>query len=267
MIIERLMGFRLVEENLRQSFRALAKGRPRATIAELPGISIASLGVAFQMFNAAFLSEPVETLQELEARLGTARRHFASRGMPWAFWVCEDWLARGVRRKLSRSCSGAGLRLSSELPGMMADHLEAPARNLPEIEIRRVESSRTLDDFRTIGSASFHVPVTWFSEVFDRDMASRAEFECWVGYANALPVATAARVVSGDGVIGLYNVATAPELRQRGYGEAITRSAIAADLPTRQRGKLVLQSTSNGVRLYERMGFRAVTRILVYNSG
>ena len=29
---------------------------------------------------------------------------------------------------------------------------------------------------------------------------------------------------------------------------------------------LVLQSTSWGIRLYERMGFRTVTRILVYNS-
>jgi hypothetical protein len=29
---------------------------------------------------------------------------------------------------------------------------------------------------------------------------------------------------------------------------------------------VVLQSTSHGFGLYERLGFRAVTRILVYNS-
>src|ERR1700733_13821453 len=47
------MDFHPVEENLRQSFRVLAAGRPRCDVIELPGVSIASLGVAFQMFNAA----------------------------------------------------------------------------------------------------------------------------------------------------------------------------------------------------------------------
>src|SRR5438477_2239749 len=161
------MGFRLVEENLRQSFRVLASGRPRAAVLELPGVSIACLGVAFQMFNAAFLSGPVETPGELEERLETARRHFELRGVPWALWICEDWLAHRVRRKLARCCEREGLRLSSELPGMVADELERPVRQLPQLEIRRVGSAGTLDDFRQIGAASFHVPIGWFSEVFD----------------------------------------------------------------------------------------------------
>ena len=71
---------------------------------ELPGVSIASLGVAFQMFNAAFPSEPVETQTALEARLQAARDHFHAQGLRWAFWICEDWLATGIRRKLSRTC-------------------------------------------------------------------------------------------------------------------------------------------------------------------
>src|SRR5580658_10268743 len=122
------MEFRPVEENLRQSFRVLAAGRMLADVSELPGVSIASLGVAFQMFNAAFLNSPVESHQEMEARLQTARRHFESRGMAWSFWICEDWLPRAVRRRLSRTCQKFGLRLSAEMPGMIADRMAAPAR-------------------------------------------------------------------------------------------------------------------------------------------
>ena len=48
----------------------------------------------------------------------------------------------------------------------------------------------------------------------------------WVGYLSACPVATAASVTA-DGVIGLYNVATAPAFRKRGFGEAIARHTIA----------------------------------------
>ena len=47
--------FQPVESNLRASFRILAGDRPRGEVREIGGISIASAGVTFQMFNAAFL--------------------------------------------------------------------------------------------------------------------------------------------------------------------------------------------------------------------
>jgi len=259
------MEFRPVEENLRQSFRVLASGRDRADVTELPGVSIASLGVAFQMFNAAFLNAPVDSHQEMEARLQIARQHFESRGMAWSFWICEDWLPRAVRRRLSRTCQAFGLRLSAEMPGMITGRMAAPARRLPALEVRRVDSPEILQDFRAIGSTCFHVPPAWFSEVFDEDYAARSPFACMVGYRDGVPVATAASVYSGD-AIGLYNIATAPEYRERGFAEAITRYTVEAAQKENGLSPLVLQSTSQALTLYERMGFRAVTRILAFNS-
>jgi GNAT superfamily N-acetyltransferase len=260
------VSFRDVAENLRQSFRTLAVGRPGAQVVELAGVSIASLGVAFQMFNAAFLSEPVETLQELEDRLRAAAGYFATRGLPWAFWICEDWLAAAIRRKLSRACQTHGLRLSAEMPGMATGRLKPPTRTLPEMDVRPMEQGTTLNDFRALGSTCFHVPIAWFSEVFDERVAERKVFRCWVGYREGVPVATAASVLS-EGALGVYNVATAPEHRKHGYGEAITRFAIDSALREGGARRLVLQSTSQGHRLYDRMGFYPVTRVLVYNSG
>jgi GNAT superfamily N-acetyltransferase len=255
-----------VADNLRQSFRVLADGRPRGRVLELPGVSIASLGVTFQMFNAAFLSEPVETHPALEARLQAAKNHFDSQALRWSFWMCEDWLlTNAIRRKLSRACETVGLRLSSELPGLAAERIRRPARKLPAIEFRRVDSPETLDDFRALGSTCFHVPISWFSEVFDTGITAAHPFVCWVGYHGGQPVATAA-TVSADGITGLYNVATIPEYRHRGYGEAITRHAIDTAAREANSTRVVLQSTSDGLRLYQRMGFEPVTRILVYNS-
>lgn len=233
---------------------------------ELSGVSIASLGVAFQMFNAAFLSAPVETRDELRERLGTAQAHFEKRGLAWAFWVCEDWLARGVRRGLSAQCASVGLTLAAELPGMAAGQVGLPGRR-PKLAFRRVETEDTLQDFRGICSNCFHVPMGWFSEVFDEDLGLRPEFICWVGYADDVPVTTAASVCSGEGVLGLYNIATAPGHRRRGYAEAITRHAIDEASKVKTPESIVLQSTSMGMPLYSRLGFKPVTRILVYNSG
>ena len=253
--------FRAVETNLRESFRVLASGRERADVIELPGVSIASLGVAFQMFNAAFLSEPVGTVAEMEERLAAAHRHFHERSLPWAFWICEDWLERSVRRKLSRLCEAAGLRLTAEMPGMITKALKRPSRRLPPLEFRRVDADTVLQDFRTIGSHCFHVPLAWFSEVFDESIADR-QFICWVGYAGGIPVTTAAGIADG-GVTGIYNIATTPEYRRRGYGEVTTRYVSEAAGPAK---RIVLQSSSLGLRMYRQMGFDEVTRILVYYS-
>lgn len=259
------MDFRYVADNLRQSFRVLADGRPHADVFELPGVSVASLGVGFQMFNAAFLSEAVETQAQLEARLLAARRHFESRKLQWALWICDDWLTPLLQRKLSRICETCGLRLSAEMPGMAAEQIHAPVRKPAELEIRRVETLETLNDFRAIGSTCFHVPIAWFGEVFNEEVMARRSFACWVGYRHGAPVATAATAGSRDAT-GIYNVATAPEHRRRGYGETITRHAIDAALREGDPGRLVLQSTSLGQRVYLRMGFEPVARVLVYNS-
>jgi len=265
-----LTEFEALEANLRQSFRVLAEGRPHADILELDGVSIASLGAVFQMFNAAFLNRRVTTLKDLEDRLTCARHLFTLRGLPWAFWICEDWLARPVRRDLVDVCEEFGLRTAAEMPGMTVESLR-PAKRFalttrpqPNLDIRRAECPQSMDDFRDVGSACFFVPAAWFNEVFDDSVPSR-DFTCWVGYSNNRPVATAATVVS-DGVIGLYNVATIPDQRGKGYAEAITRHAIVS--ASRESGlqRVILQSTAQGERLYKRLGFREVSRVVVFNS-
>ena len=268
-LIQVLTEFKQLEANLRQSFRVLAHGRPKADVAELQGVSIASLGATFQMFNAAFLNCPVAARADLETRLTCARDFFAARQLPWAFWICEDWLARPARRALTGTCEFFGLRAAAEMPGMAADSLREPkrwpsSRSLTRLQIQRADASPAMSDFRAIGSICFHVPPVWFSEVFDDTIPSR-DFTCWVAYRDSLPVSTAATVVS-DGVIGLYNVATLPDERGKGYAEAVTRHAIAAASRESGLNRVILQSTAQGERLYKRLGFREVSRVVVFNS-
>ena len=260
-----MTGFHSLADNLRESFRALAAGKPHGSVLELPGVSIASLGVAFQMFNAAFPSQFIESPAELALRLAVAAEYFRANNQRWAFWICEDWLAIPVRRKLSQACLDFGLRLSAEMPGLAAEAICPPTRKTPPLDVRLVRSAEALEDFRILGSTCFHVPPAWFSEVFDTEVPQHQKFICWVGYASGVPVATAA-TISSHGVVGVYNVATVREYRQRGYAEAITRYVIDAALRENEAERVVLQSTSQGLNLYARIGFKVVTRVLVYNS-
>lgn len=256
--------FRLVDANLQESFRVLVPGRSQGELLDLDGIRIISLGVAFQMFNAAFVSAPVYGGDGMKPRLRSAQRHFAATGRSWALWICEDWLDRPARRQLTRLCQNFGLRKASEVPGMMTTQLTPPRRRLPALEIHRVADQQSLHDFTGIGPVCFNVPPVWYREVFDASLTGRP-FIAWVAYEQGCPVGTAA-TVTADGVIGLYNVATAPGFRGRGIAEALTRHAIAAALQATPGAPVVLQSSELGINLYAELNFRPVTRILVYNS-
>jgi len=256
--------FENVADNLRESFRVVAASRSPGEIRELRGVSIASAGVTFQMFNAAFLSMPVVTEAELGQRILLPMLHFNSRGFEWSYWVCEDWMDSRTRRKSRQVFERHGLRHSVDLPGMVAERLAPPVRPLPQLEIRRVGDAATRDAFCAIGSVCFHVPIAWFREVFDNDSVW-GPFAGYVGYKDGEPVSTAA-VVMGGSAMGVYNVATFPEQQGRGYGETVMRHALAEAQKVHGIERSILQSTPAGHRLYERMGYQTVTRVAVYAS-
>jgi GNAT superfamily N-acetyltransferase len=84
-------------------------------------------------------------------------------------------------------------------------------------------------------------------------------FGMWVGFVDGRPVCTSAAYVGG-GLLGVYAVATAPEARGRGYGEALTWAAMGfrPDLPA------ALQASPMGKPVYERMGYRAMGEFTVW---
>lgn len=259
------MDFRSVEENLRHSFRLFATSRKLGEIREMPGVSIASAGVSFQMFNAAFLSEPVRSEQELSRRIALAAVHFGARGLGWSWWICEGWLERKVARRSAQLLRNHRLHLASELPGMVAERLRAPVRPLPAMDIRRVAGDSSWTPFCDIGSACFHVPAAWFREVFEAPGIWNNGFAGYVGYVGGKPVCTAATVVS-HGVAGVYNVATLPDYQRKGCGEAIMRHALRQAREEHGVERSILQSTAQGFSLYQRMGYCTVTTVSVYNS-
>jgi GNAT superfamily N-acetyltransferase len=259
------VDFLTVEENLRQSFRLLASSRAPGEVREAAGVTIASAGVTFQMFNAAFLSSPVVGERDLESRIATAKVHFQARGLPWSYWVCESWLDKAARRRADEVFRRRGLYLATELPGMLAERLRNPVRELPPLDVRRVADDASWAAFCRIGAQCFNVPLAWFQEVFEDSRVWENGFHGYVGYDSGEPVSTAATVIAG-GAVGVYNVATIPARQRCGFGEAIMRQAL--DRAREQHGieRTILQSTPQGFDLYRRMGYSVVTRVAVYTS-
>jgi ribosomal protein S18 acetylase RimI-like enzyme len=258
------VDFAPVAENLRESFRVLAAGRRNGEVRELRGVSIASAGVTFQMFNAAFLSAPVASESDLAQRIFLASLHFEQRGQEWAYWVCEDWMDAHTRKRARRLFDKYGLHHAVDLPGMVAERILRPLRDLPALHVRRVDCGATRDAFCAIGSLCFNVPLSWFREVFEAE-AVWNRFAGYVGYSNGEPVATAALVIAG-GVAGIYNVATMPGYQRHGFGEVMMRHVLSTARDEHGIERSILQSTAAGYRLYRRMGYEPVTTVAVYST-
>lgn len=258
------MDFQSVETNLRESFRVLAAHRPAGELREMEGVSIASAGVAFQMFNAAFLSAPVSSELQMDRRVAQAAVHFAARGQSWAYWICEGWLENRTRRRLNQLFRKHNLYQAVELPGMVAECVLPAFRDLPYVDVRRVSSEPVKDAFCAIGSMCFNVPLSWFREVFEADSVWK-DFAGYVGYVEGEPVSTAATVIGG-GAVGVYNVATLPGYQRRGYGEAVMRHVLEQARLEHGISRTILQATPQGFELYQRMGYRTVTSVTVFCS-
>lgn len=255
-----------IEGNLLGLFRHFAGSRAEGEVREMPGVSLASCGATFHLFNAAFFSEPVPAAPgELERRIFTASVHYGVRGLRWAFWVNEDKLDAGLRRKSQGIFHGQGLGLASRMPAMMAARLTPPVRPLPALEVRQVGDAQTRLAFCHIVAASFRIPFAWCRELYEPEAPWGGGFAGYIGYTDGAPV-TAAAVMRAAGAAGLYCVGTLPGDERRGYAETIVRHALDAAWRTFGAGPAVLESTAAGLPLYLRMGFETVTHILVYSS-
>ncbi|MSV35304.1 MAG: N-acetyltransferase [Bryobacterales bacterium] len=256
--------FLIVEENLRAAMRFFGYATGSGEIASLPGSIAMYSGLDYGVFNIAMMEGRVsDTGLTLEQRLAEIAHYFKSRTPRWSLWVCEDLLDQTVRRRARQVIGDFGLRAISHPPGMLAAGLLPPFTALPRVEIEPVGEAMLQRAFTEITSISFEIPIGIAQAVYTCNSAWQGEYRGFVGLAEGRPVSIVALVRSG-GTLGVYSLATHPNWRRQGYGEATMRAAIGKVTHETGVERIVLQSTEAGYSLYKRMGFREVTRFSVY---
>lgn len=128
----------------------------------------------------------------------------------------------------------------------------------PELRVVEVTDAAALADAVAVLGAGFGLPMTGSALADPRVLGG--PLRMWVGYEQGRAVATAAARL-GHGIVDVEAVATLPDCRGRGYGEALTWAATLAD-PDRPA---VLYSSDLGRRIYERMGYVAQSRFTMWH--
>ena len=252
-----------MDANLRATLAVFALARRGGETREASGLSLVSSRVDYAMFNSASLSAPVSTPAELSARLEDAASFYEDRRMPWSAWLCDGWLAPAALDGAHRACEDVGLRFVAQLPAMQAERLNEPVLPVPQLEFRRVEDAYTREGFTRLMCQAFGVPHGAARDIYESESTWRGPLAGYIGFSGGEIVTCAATLVHA-GVAGVYAVGTVPERQRRGYAEAVMRHALADTEARCGAHPTILQSSAAGYRLYERMGYRTVTRYLVF---
>lgn len=262
-------GIRLVDENLRAAMRFFGEASESGQVQSAGPAQLIYSGLDYGVFNIALLTGPVASERDLSEIIAGCGRYYRERSVRWSFWVCDDLLEPPARRNNREVFTGAGLRVISRAPGMVAQALSTPSRLLPEIDCRPVDDAASRSAFTGLTVSCFDIPIGVARAIYDRESAWNGSYRGFVGFVKGTPVAIVALVRAG-GALGVYSLGTLPEYRHKGYGEALLRAASAlyrndpSAPQAAEQEPMVLESTEAGYRLYRRIGFQDVTNFTVY---
>jgi ribosomal protein S18 acetylase RimI-like enzyme len=251
---------------LRAAWSHFARSSSTGELIDTPEVLIAAGNVTWPMMNVSFLPAPAATAADLERAVATAARYWEPRHRGWMFFLGEDEVAPGVRTRIPEILGAHGLSLLTMMTGMVAERLLPPTRALPSLEIRRVTDEEGRRHVAELNAISYDTPLPLGHEALASPALFQGNCRGYVGHAEGQAVSVAL-ILRQDDVAYVALVATLPEHRRRGYAEAVVRHGLAEARREWGLERTVLHATEAGYPLYQRMGYRDVTRVAFYLAG
>jgi N-acetylglutamate synthase len=220
------------------SGRVVRHGRAAAVITGIPAPTL----------NTIWLERPDAAAGDVGALLD----ELSATGLPYSLG-----LRPASDGALARLAAGRGMILAGELPLMAADTASAAvAVPVPSgLSIRRLGPDEA-PLHAAIAAVGFGVDPAIAQALVNPGMLRLESVRGYVGEAAGRPVGTSLGVTIGA-FTAIFNVATLPVARGLGYGTALTARAVADGLAAGAAGSW-LQSSPDGYRIYQKLGFQTV---------
>lgn len=154
---------------------------------------------------------------------------------------------------LSENLKKAGMRPIFHWTGMGFTtttplKIELPTNTI----IKTVKTTDEINAWKNILNKALMTSNQIKDNIFEQ-LINKNDFELYLVIENDVPVATGLAYFNNKDC-GIYMIATLAEHRKKGYGSAVTKHSINA---AHQKGitNIVLQASTKGVSIYEKMGF------------
>jgi N-acetylglutamate synthase len=166
-------------------------------------------------------------------------------------------LRPGASAGLADLAAARAMSLEMQIPLMVVEYPAAVtrARQPAGLELRELSPDQA-GLHAAVAAAGFEAPEELFVQPITPDVLRLPGVRCYLGDVDGRAVTTGIGVTLGD-FVGVFNVATPPAHRRRGYGAAVTVRAVADGLAAGARWSW-LQSSPPGYATYARLGFQTL---------
>lgn len=249
---------RLEHENMVEADVLAASQVPDARVERTGGVALVLTGLPLRIFNQVIVEDEGADADAIAAAVAVAR----DRGDRFVVNLRAGTDDRHIR--LMDSLGLVPFPDNPWMPGMALHPLPPPGTALPAVghEIRRIEDAAGIADHVNAAAGGFGMPREWLQAIVSDDLLEAPGVTGYVGYTDGQPV-TAGLAVRTGRTIGVYNIATIESARRRGHGAAMTMR-IVDDGAAAGCDVAILQASSMGQPIYERLGFRTVVPYMGY---
>ena len=255
-----------VSESIRQftsSWEQIVEDMPGVDLIDSSGLAVRWADSPFTFWNAIFLSEPVADARKLDFRISTAVTYMKGKAHAGMIWICEEYLNGDASEKLPEILKKEKLEPAVSTTGMAGEifPLRAPAH--PSLQIERVSDESMLRKNADINCEAYGLPREWGLNALTPKFWTQEAYS-YLGYENGRAVCTASVLVN-EGCLFLALVATRPDARKKGYGEAVVRHALRRAHEATGLTRTILHATEAGGPIYRRLGYHDTARIVAYS--
>jgi GNAT superfamily N-acetyltransferase len=164
---------------------------------------------------------------------------------------------------LEELAAARGMVSDDDIPLMaLADPRSLGALSQVEGLMIRELQPAAAGEHANVAAAGFEAPVELFGQLMTPHILTAPGVRAYLGEVDGKPVTTGLGVTLGSHV-GIFNIATPPAYRGRGYGAVVTARAVCDGLEAGATWSW-LQASPAGQRIYERLGFQTLERWLCW---
>ena len=233
---------------LTETLQFLFGAAPSVWLKRESGVLAAVTGVPLVLFNGIW----AESVNPRRAEVVELLDKISASGLPY----CAQ-LRPGTPAMITQQAVTRGMELYRSLPLMALDdpaQLNPPPK-IRGLVIRRLQPSEVALHTNMVADAS-EIDSGVFGKLITADLLGGEEVSCYIGEINGTPVTTGLGINLGEN-IGVFDIATPPAYRGRGYGTAVT-ARVVADGFGEGSSRAWLQSSHCGYGVYKNLGFRTV---------
>ncbi len=209
-------------------------------------------GLASDTFNIVYISNGNRlTLPEMKETIGKYNGH------PYTIWVNEQEMIKKVRAIIKAS----GLKEVNEEPGML---LELDVYSPVKIK-NRIEKATTKEQIEYVGrnlAKSVRPADNEVKKYYNKAsevILNGFETDFYIYYEKDEPVGVVEVFPSSSETVGIYNLSVEKKFRGQGIATRLLQHVLN-ELKAEDYKYAVLQAEDEAISIYEKIGFRQVTR-------